>query len=149
MINKILVPTDGSERAEKAAEYAIEVARDNDASIFFLSVVDELSPAYAYETEAISPTLPEILDQMKEAADNYVDQLQQRAAQAGVKATTKVVTGHPSEEILNQADDSGADLIVISSHGRRALAAAVIGSVTINVIHGARIPVTVVPWHKE
>ena len=52
MINKILVPTDGSKRAERAADFAVGLARDTGASLLFLNVVDEVSPAYVYELES-------------------------------------------------------------------------------------------------
>lgn len=149
MINRILVPTDGSERAERAADYAIKLAQLNQAEVIFLSVVDELTPAYAFEAEGgFNPTALELSDQLREMAQSYVDKLKKLADQAGVKSTTKVTNGHPWEEILAESDRSGADHIVMSSHGRRALAAAVIGSVTINVIHGAKVPIIIVPTKK-
>jgi nucleotide-binding universal stress UspA family protein len=83
-----------------------------------------------------------------EAARTFVEKLKKMAGDAGVESEGKVIEGHPSEEILNEAESSKVDLIVMSSHGRRALAAAVIGSVSINVLHGAQVPVTIVPAHQ-
>lgn len=146
MSNKILVPTDGSERAEKAADYAIGLAKNSGASLIFLYVLDEAAPAYAFEIESgVTPDVVELSDRMKEAASGFVDRLKERADAAGVTAEALVETGHPWKEILAVAERSGADHIVMSSHGRRALAAAVIGSVTVNVLHAARVPVTIVP----
>lgn len=146
MSNKILVPTDGSERAEKAADFAIKMAGDSGASLVFLYVLDEAAPAYAFEIESgVTPDVVELSDRMKEAASGFVDRLKERAEAAGASAEALVETGHPWKEILAVAERSGADHIVMSSHGRRALAAAVIGSVTINVLHSAKVPVTIVP----
>lgn len=146
MISKILVPTDGSERAEKAAGYAIDMAKGSNASLEFLYVMDETSPAFAFEIESgISPDVKELAESLKETADTFVNKLKEQADAAGVQAETRVVNGHPSEEILAECERSGADHVVMASHGRRALAAAVIGSVTLNVIHGAKVPVTIVP----
>lgn len=146
MISKILVPTDGSERAEKAALFAIELAKESSASLEFLYVLDETSPAFAFEIESgITPDVKELADSLRSTAESFVNKLKERADAASVSAETSVVHGHPSEEILAEAERSGADHIVMASHGRRALAAAVIGSVTLNVIHGASVPVTVVP----
>ncbi|MHB1361193.1 MAG: universal stress protein [Thermoleophilia bacterium] len=149
-MKKILVPTDGSVRAGKAAECAIELAKAGGASLLFLNVVDEVSPAYVYELESGSSIdVAALDDQRRQFGQEAVERLKKTAAAAGVKAEAMVAEGHPWQEILNRADSEGADHIVIGSHGRRALAAAVLGNVTINVIHGAKVPVTVVPVQEE
>ena len=146
MISRILVPTDGSELAEKAAGYAIGLARDNGAAIVFLSVVDEMAPAFAFETETgVNPNFPQLTEQLDKAAHAFTNRLERQAAQAGVKAEAHVTEGHPWEEILAEAERQGCDLIVLGSHGRRGLAAAFLGSVTTNVIHKTKIPVTIIP----
>lgn len=146
MISKILVPTDGSERAEKAAAFAIEMAKESSASLEFLYVLDEASPAFAFEIESgITPDVKDLADSLRQTAEAFVNKLKEQADAAGVEAETSVADGHPSEEILAEVERSGADHIVMASHGRRALTAAFIGSVTLNVIHGAVVPVTVVP----
>lgn len=146
---KLLLPTDGSDLAEKAADFAIDLAKKTEASILFLNVVDEVSPAYAYELESgVSIDINELAESRKKYGDTAVNTLRQKAEDAGVKSETKVIEGHPWEEILAEIDRSGIDQIVIGSHGRRALAAAVLGNVTFNVIHGSPVPVTVVPHHE-
>ena len=149
-MKKILVPTDGSERAERAAQCAIDLAKASGASLLFLNVVDEVSPAYVYELESgASIDVAALDDQRRQFGRDAVDRLKKSADAAGVNSETMVAEGHPWQEILSRADSEGADHIVIGSHGRRALAAAVLGNVTINVIHGAKVPVTVVPVREE
>ena len=149
-MKKILVPTDGSERAERAADCAIDIARATGASLLFLNVVDEVSPAYVYELESgASIDVAALDDQRRQYGKEAVDKLKKKADAEGLKTEAMVVTGHPWQEILSRAESEGADHIVIGSHGRRALAAAVLGNVTINVIHGANVPVTVVPVREE
>jgi len=146
MITKILVPTDGSERAERAADFAIDLAKSTGAALLFLNVIDEVPPAYAYELESGAPIDVAAIDDLRQRyGDESVGRLKDKAAAAGLKAETTVVEGHPWQEILNQATAAGADHIVIGSHGRRALAAAMLGNVAVNVIHGANVPVTVIP----
>lgn len=146
MIKKILVPTDGSQRAEDAARYAMDLAGSVGAAVIFLNVVDEVSPAFAYELETgASLDMMEIEEQRKKYAETAVAQLQKMAEKKGLKAKALVKNGHPWEEILAVAEKEKADQIVMGSHGRRALAAAVLGNVTFNVIHGAKVPVTVIP----
>jgi len=150
MIKKILVPTDGSERAGRAADFAIGLAKATGASLLFLNVVDEVSPAYVYEIESGVQLDVAALDQQRwDYGKDAVERLRKKAEEAGTGSEVKVVEGHPWHEILNQADIEGADHIVIGSHGRRALAAAVLGNVAVNVIHGAKIPVTVIPVRDE
>lgn len=150
MIRKILVPTDGSERAEQAADFAIELASGIGASLIFLNVVDEITPAYAYEIETgANLNIAELDEERQKYARSAVGRLVEKAKGAGVASEGKVIDGHPWQEILKEADNLGADHIVMGSHGRRALAAAVLGNVTINVIHGSKIPVTVIPEKKE
>lgn len=145
-MRKILVPTDGSERAEQAADFAIELASAVGASLLFFNVVDEIAPAYAYEIETgASLDIVELDEERRKYAESAVARMVDRAKAAGADTEGKVVEGHPWQEILKEADSSGADHIVMGSHGRRALAAAVLGNVTINVIHGSKIPVTVIP----
>jgi len=56
-----------------------------------------------------------------------------------------IATGHPAEEIAKEAEMSNADLIIMASHGRSALAAALLGSVTYSLIHKeTKIPVLIV-----
>ncbi len=150
MIKKILVPTDGSERAERAAGFAIELAKTCGSALLFLNIVDEVSPAYVYELDTGATIDIAALDeQRRQFGEDAVAKLKTRAQAAGVTCETKVVDGHPWQEILNQAESENADHIVIGSHGRRALAAAVLGNVAVNVIHGAKVPVTVIPVREE
>jgi len=146
MIKKILVPTDGSARAERAADFAIALAKTTGASLVFLNVIDEVPPAYAYELESGAPIDVTAIDDMRRKyGEESVTRLKDKAVADRITATTSVVEGHPWKEILAQAESQGADHIVIGSHGRRALAAAVLGNVAVNVIHGATVPVTVIP----
>ncbi len=148
MAKKILVPTDGSERAEIAADFAIDLAKQLDASLLFVSVVDDYAPAFAYDLESgISSDINEIIEKRDRYVRESVDRLLEKAKAAGVPAEGKVVEGNAWEEILAEAKRSGADQIIMGSHGRRALAAAVLGNVTFNVIHHSKIPVTVIPIH--
>jgi nucleotide-binding universal stress UspA family protein len=148
MAKKILVPTDGSERAEKAAAYAIGLAKELGASLRFVSVVDDYAPAFAYDMESgLSIDINEVVEKRDRYVRESVDRLVEQAAAAGVEAEGQVVEGHAWEEILAEVDRAGADQIVMGSHGRRALAAAVLGNVTFNVIHHAKVPVTVIPVH--
>lgn len=137
MISKILVPTDGSMAAQKAARYAVDLAKQLNASVIVLSVIDKRSiigqtvPAAETEMHVIEP----IEDYLREASEGYAGEIKELCEKNGVQSKAVLTTGHPVEEIVKEAEKSKADLIVMGSHGRSALAAAVIGSVAYGVIH--------------
>lgn len=152
MFKKILVAADGSSRAEKASSYAIGLAKSCGAELNVVSVVDIGSPRTAMEidpdyTEELKDSIDvdKLEDERKKIENQIVDHVNKMASAEGVSASGSVRVGHPSEEILKQAKDEGCDLIVMGSHGRRGLSAAVMGSVSTNVIHAGTFPVLVVP----
>ena len=147
MISTILVPTDGSETAQKAAGFAIDLAKQLKCSIIVLSIIDNRSlvaqtiPAQENARHIIEP----IEDYLREAAEEYAGKIKKICKQNDVRSKILVTTGHPAEEIIKEAESSNADLIVMGSHGRSALAAAFLGSVTYSIIHNdTKIPVLVV-----
>jgi nucleotide-binding universal stress UspA family protein len=147
MISKILVPTDGSKTAQKAARYGVDLAKQLKASVFVLSVIDQRSftgqtvPAARTVMHVIKP----IEDYLREAAEGYAGAIKKLCDKNGVRSKTVITKGHPVEEIVKEAKKSKADLIVMGSHGRSALAAAVLGSVAYGVMHkDTTIPVLVV-----
>lgn len=145
MISKILVPTDGSERAERAGEYAISLAKQTNASVIFLSVVDEeaIKQASRIADAGILARLEKVVEDYNKAAEEYVGKLKKKAYRK-VKSEAVVRAGLAADEIIKEAEESKADLIVMGSHGRNALASAVLGSVALKVIHKSKIPVLVV-----
>lgn len=147
MISKILVPTDGSETSRKAVRYAADLARQTGASIRLISVIDKSPyatqsiPAIATPTHLIEP----VEDYLRQAAEAYLDAAEGLCRKMGVQSKRVVKAGHPVEQITKEAERSGVDLIVLGSHGKSALKAAVIGSVTYGVIHkDTKVPVLVV-----
>jgi nucleotide-binding universal stress UspA family protein len=147
MISKILVPTDGSKPARKSVEYAVEFARQTGATIVLLSIVDKSAfvpqtiPAAAASARILEP----IEDYLTRAAQAYLEEAKKLCIDGGVPSKRVIRSGHPVEGIIKEAQKSNVDLIIIGSHGRSALKAAVIGSVTFGVISKeTNIPVLVV-----
>ena len=148
MINKILVPIDGSETAQNALKYAIDLARQTVSSIILLSVVDR-SPYFGAPTIPSISTQTHLLENMedylRQAAEAYVAEAEELCRTEGVESRKIIGAGHPVEEILKAAENSKVDLIVMGSHGKSALGAALLGSVTIGLIHSeTKFPVLVV-----
>jgi nucleotide-binding universal stress UspA family protein len=155
MISKILVPTDGSKTAHKAAKYAVELAKLSGATIIVLSVIDRTPFISPSMPGFVSPSRPGVThrehliepieDYLKEAARADMDEIVKLCEQSGVPSKTAIRLGHPVEAIVKEAKRSKVDLIVIGSHGRSAIKAALLGSVTFGVIHkDTKIPVLVV-----
>jgi nucleotide-binding universal stress UspA family protein len=137
MISKILVPSDGSKKAQRAAEYAVYLAKNLKASIIALSVIDKRS--FTAQTvpalETARHTIEPIEDYLREAAEGYAGEIKKLCDKSGVASKISIKTGHPVEEIVKEAKRSKANLIVMGSHGRSALSATVLGSVSYGVIH--------------
>lgn len=147
MISKILVPTDGSKTAQKAARYAVNLAKQLKASIIVLSVIDLSSPIGWASSDAFStPGMLESIEMsLQEAAKKHSKSVAKLCDKDGIQSKTILTTGHPVDDIVNEAKRSKADLIVMGSHGRSALAASVLGSVAYGVMHrDTKIPVLVV-----
>jgi len=147
MISKILVPTDGSKAAQKAARYAVDLAIQLKASIIAVSVIDNRSfiartvPSEETARHAIEP----IEDYLREAAEGYVREIKKICNKKGVRSKIVIKIGHPVEVITKEAERSKGTLIVMGSHGRSALAAVFLGSISYGVIHkDTKVPVLVV-----
>ena len=147
MISKIIVPSDGSTKAQRAAGYAVDLAKQLKASIMILSVIDQRS--LIAQTAPTSKTARHIIepieDYLREAAEGYAGEIKKLCDKSGVASTILIKMGHPVEVIVKEAKRSKANLIVMGSHGRSALSATVLGSVSYGVIHNDKsIPVLIV-----
>ena len=150
MISKILVPSDGSKMAQKAARYAINLAKQLKASIIIMSVVDirsliaSIAQTSSAEETAIY-TIEPLEDYLKKAAERYTAEIKKLCDKSGVASKISIKMGRPVEEIVKEAKRSKANLIVMGSHGRSALSATVLGSVSYGVIHNdTSIPILIV-----
>ncbi|WAC08948.1 MAG: universal stress protein [Thermodesulfobacteriota bacterium] len=149
MISKILVPTDGSETSNKSVKYAAGLAKQLGAKITLLSVIDINVGSFIAQTVSAvdSPThIIEPIDHyLKQTAEAYLKEGEKICTKKGIQSKKVIRSGHPVEEIVNEAVKSKVDLIVMGSQGRSALKAAILGSVTFGVIHqDIKIPVLVV-----
>ena len=123
MISKILVATDGSKSAQKAAVYAVGLAKQLNASIVIISVVDKR--LLISRTVAIGHSLPGVAqsldDYLRGAAESYAGEIEKLCEKKGIRSKTVIKPAHPIEEIVKEAEKSKADLIVMGSHGQSAL----------------------------
>jgi nucleotide-binding universal stress UspA family protein len=137
-MKRILIAIDGSPSALDAVECGLDLAQEHDAEVTFLYVVPVLEPGAP--TFAVPVAIPH---EVNEGDWMVVREAAERAAERGIEAKTKLVAGLPADEIVAFADTLDADMIVVGSHGRGALASAFLGSVSRGVLREARRPVLV------
>ncbi len=133
MYKTILVPLDGSKRAEAILPHVEEMAHRFKAKVILLQVVEPPSIVATTNVELLELNL-EGLKQYKNEADAYLAGLQGEFREKNIKAKRYVESGPPIEAILNVADREGADLIAMASHGRSGLSRVFYGSVAAGVL---------------
>ncbi len=136
MYDTLLVPTDGSDHAVRAARHADALAERFDASVHVLAVVDVQGAAGAFDAGGVTETFVERLERR---ADD--DLAAVRRAVDGDRVTTARVRGRPSEAILDYAADHAVDAIAMGTHGRTGIDRYLTGSVTERVLRHAEVPV--------
>lgn len=143
MLKKILVPTDGSPRSDRAAQAAIELAKQLKGSILVLSVAEP----YPFPPISESPYIggSEAYEQRAlELAKEHVAKVAAAAAAAGVPCETLVTHAlNPNEEITDAAESHHCDAIFMATHGRKGVNRLFAGSETQKVIAHAKVPVMV------
>lgn len=145
MFKNILIPTDGSELSQRAVQTAVELAKLHRARITGIHVIPDYHLLIAYEGAFDPVTEERIEEDAKVRAENYLAFVRKSAQDAGVPCDTVCETSdHPYDAILKAADARRCDLIVMTSHGRKGLAAVLLGSETRKVLTHTRIPVLVV-----
>ena len=134
MYTTILVPLDGSKRAERILPHVEELAQHYDAKVVFLQVVEPIPPIMGPEGAYVG-LYEQGLQRQTENAESYLAALQGKFREKGIEARRRVAHGRVVDEIINVAERDGADLIAIASHGRRGLSQVFYGSVAAGVLH--------------
>lgn len=143
MFTKILVPTDGSQLAVTAATSAVEFARDANASVVFLHVLEPYH-IFTTDTEQLTSSREDFELLSDQQAVSFLTEVELLARRLGVTAySVKLRSEHAFESITQTAILNGCDLIAMGSHGRGGLTGILLGSVTTRVLASSRIPVLV------
>jgi len=141
MYRKILVPLDGSELAKKALDEAEKLAKNFGAEIILFEVVPFM-PIYG-SPELVTPLIVD--EKQKEAAEKYLANLAEELKKRGLEAAGVVRTGQQvAVEIIDFAKESGANLIVMCTHGRSGISRWVLGSVALKVLTRAETPILLI-----
>ncbi|WP_435066625.1 universal stress protein [Haloplanus sp. C73] len=137
MYDTIVHPTDGSPCADRALDHAIELATQYDAALHLLYVVREpATPA--------APSVGTVIEELEQTGREILDSRRERAEDAGVAVTTHVADGRIEAEIDSLLTETGADLVVMGTHGRSGLNRYLLGSVAERVLRTSTVPVLAV-----
>jgi nucleotide-binding universal stress UspA family protein len=145
---KIIVPLDGSGWSQRAVPHAVDIARANDAEIILLHV---FRPPAAEYTDKIALAGQEgQIQQLREDMKQYLIGVRTQLRNENVKVRTHLIEGMSvSSLICDYINEEGADLVVMSTHGRGGIARFLFGSVARKVMEGVKVPVLLVHPDRE
>lgn len=137
MYERILVPTDGSDHAIRAAEHALWLSRAFDATLHVINAVDVVRAAGPFDAGGLDE---EFLDRLEGEGRETVESTVS-AIDAVNEVRTDVVRGRPSEAICEYVEGHAIDLVAMGTHGRSGLRRYVVGSVAERVVRRSDVPV--------
>jgi len=152
MYEKILVPVDDIESAGLALTNAKDLAKATGASLVLLHVVTPdhplvISDDHIAGVHAAAAVVEQAQQDESVHLANQQAKLQTAAAEIssdGVTVSAEAVLGNAHDEIVRVVKDSGISLVILSTHGRRGISRALLGSVADEVVHDVDVPVMLV-----
>jgi nucleotide-binding universal stress UspA family protein len=138
-LKKILAPIDFSDCSEKAVQYAKAMAKQFNAELILLHVMQPYAPV----ADHILVDTTGLLDEARDVAKRNLEDMRS-TIDAHIESRALTRSGQPYYEIVSAAEDLDVDLIIISTHGRTGLAHTFMGSTAERVVRHAKCPVLVV-----
>lgn len=148
MYKTILVPLDGSKRAETILPHVEQLAQHYGATVILLQVVEPTPRAAGLEPDHAALYLQQLQRQETET-EAYLEALQAEFRAKGIESRTCMVSGPVVERVLDAAEREGADLIAMASHGRTGLGQVLYGSVAAGVLHRVDRPLLLIRSRDE
>ena len=143
MYKRILVPLDGSRRAESIASHVEQLASDLGCEVIFLQVL-EPTAALVTPYDMVPYFDSEEVERRRQEASVYLHGIAGEFREKGITAQEVVVQGPIVRSILDIAEREDVDLIAMASHGRTGLARVFYGSVAAGVLHQADRPLLII-----
>jgi nucleotide-binding universal stress UspA family protein len=140
-VTRILVATDFSAASGAALEFAKTLSTRFGASLHLLHVLEDPYVTGAFAADVYAPPPPGLRESWLRSAETTMATLLTEAEATAFAATTDVVFGPIAHTIVERASQIGADLIVMGTHGRGAMAHLLMGSVAERVVRTAGCPV--------
>lgn len=147
MYKTILVPLDGSKRAETILPYVQDLARDHGAKVILLHVMETIRPRGGAEQACVD--LWEESERRAKHTASYLAVLQDRLRDSGIEACTCVVCGPPVKAIIDAAECEGADLIALAGQDRAGWSEGLYGCVAAGMLHQVDWPLLLIRSRKE
>ncbi len=148
MYKKILVPLDGSKLAECALPYVEELAKGcNTEEVILVSVTERVKGYTIFDDPKQLQGQRLILEEVgkkQQQAQRYLVRIAKKLTAKAIKVDTEVLFWPPAEAIVSYAEQNGANIIVMASHGRSGPSRWAYGSVADKVLRSSRIPVLIV-----
>lgn len=141
-IKTVLFPTDFSNGARAAMDYALSLAKDYNARLILLYVIQDISIAEWYIPSSISAT--DLVEDMQKSAGKEMEKWGAEASSKVKDVEKMVVRGVPFVEIIRTAKEKKADMIVIGTHGRTGIDHMLFGSTAEKVVRKSPCPVLTV-----
>jgi nucleotide-binding universal stress UspA family protein len=141
-VRRIVVATDFSPTADHALDVAIGMAKALGAQV---AIVHATQPVMVLPPPLELVPIPTLFPDLARRVQEGLEARAERVRQAGVECETSELSGSAHLEIVRYASDTGAQMVVMGTHGHSGLAHAVVGSVAERVVHRAPCPVLVVP----
>jgi nucleotide-binding universal stress UspA family protein len=144
----LLVPLDGDPAHEAGLQIGLELAKSCGASVDLLTVVHtrgELPGPRGASAQLMPRAASVLLELTVENAKDYLEAHVSDLRGRGIAASFRVMRGDPAQAIIQEAEESGIDLIVMGSHGRKGIDAFWAGSVAPRILERSRRPLLVVP----
>jgi nucleotide-binding universal stress UspA family protein len=147
MIKRILLPTDGSDAAERAGEDAIAMADVDGQDIIVLYVIDTSYLNALPQRDLREQLSDELRKEGEEAVEKFKKRLEESQCEGyckNINLITMIKEGKPADVILKTADEEDVDLITMGKSGKNGLEKLILGNTTERVVRGAKVPVHVV-----
>lgn len=147
---KILVPLDGSAVSQKAAQYAIHIAKVEGAKLVLLHVIEDVKQGGAIGLQAKYGNMKIVQgfqNARKQSAEKWMSEITDAADRQGVSTKSEIVPDDGTHEvgvITNYAEKNGMDLIIMGSRGQSKFRKLLVGSVTNAVVNHSPCPILVV-----
>jgi len=143
ILNKVLVPLDGSKEGEAVISYVEDLASRLKAEVILLKVLS-ISPGIMDEGYGYLSYTEKQMESDRAYARTYFEKVGSRLKQKGIMVTSEVKFGMAAEEIIKLADKMNVDVVAMSTHGRSGVRRWVFGSVADKVLREGDTPLLLV-----
>lgn len=146
MLEKLLVPIDGSEHAEEAMFFALDLAEKLDSEVKILNVFPNVT-FFASSPMWVGEHLERMKGESRQMLENHLEKARERKPDLDI--STELKEGRPADVIVEYAEEEDYSMIVMGSRGLGVVGAAVLGSVSKEVVEKSKRPVLIVKLDRE